>query len=49
MANEKPKGNTTKSVVACVRLTPHEAQLLEAKYGSVGKALKVLTASIVRR
>lgn len=38
------KGSAAKTVVASVRLTEAEAAALRAKYGSVGAALKALTA-----
>lgn len=38
------KGTQAKTVVASIRLTEAEAQALRAKFGTLGAALKALTA-----
>lgn len=43
------KGSQARTVVASVRMTKAEAAALEAKFGSVGTALKALIAPHVGR
>jgi hypothetical protein len=41
-----PSGGQTKTIVAAVRLTPAQARVLTARYGSPGAALRAFVAAI---